>query len=187
MIPGFSNRFRKQLGHWTLHGVFNALPSLIIALGFLNLWNSPAAVAAMFAAITIYILIFAIATSLPGPLAEESHVLSRAIRLGAKIRTWIACLSLPLLPIGMTGLIFTPDFWCGLLAVSLLNWVARFPGMGAVELAVEDNGGGRGFLPVFATTMLEGFIISFLIVMISFFAVIVLQSRDRKRLIKAHR
>jgi hypothetical protein len=39
-----------------------------------------------------------------------------------------------------------------------------------------------GFLPVFTTTMLEGFIISFLLLMISFFALIVLQMRDRKKL-----
>jgi hypothetical protein len=37
------------------------------------------------------------------------------------------------------------------------------------------------FLPVYATTMLEGFILSFLLLMISFFALIFLQMRDRKK------
>jgi hypothetical protein len=51
-----------------------------------------------------------------------------------------------------------------------------------------DGGAAKTrFFPVFSTTMIEGFIISFLLVMISFFCVISLQSRERKRLIQLER
>ena len=45
----------------------------------------------------------------------------------------------------------------------------------------DPQNGDFVFLPVFATTMLEGFILSFLLLMISFFAVLFLQMRDRRR------
>jgi hypothetical protein len=45
----------------------------------------------------------------------------------------------------------------------------------------NSNAADTTFLPVYATTMLEGFILSFLLLMISFFALIFLQMRDRKK------
>jgi hypothetical protein len=38
-----------------------------------------------------------------------------------------------------------------------------------------------GFVQIYATTMLEGLILSFLLLMISFFALIILQARDRRK------
>jgi hypothetical protein len=45
----------------------------------------------------------------------------------------------------------------------------------------NSNAADTTFLPVFATTILEGFILSFLLLMIAFFALIFLQMRDRKK------
>lgn len=184
MNSSFSARFPRQFGHWALHGSLNATPSFIIAMVLMELRKNPAAIAAMLLAIGFFIVAFAVITSLPGPLAEKTHVLSRSIRLGAKIRTWIACISIPMAFLPPLA-IFLPDTWCGLLAISAQNAICRLPGMESYAFSVDGGAATMGFLPVFTTTLLEGFIISFLLVMISFFCVIFLQSRDRKRMLRA--
>jgi hypothetical protein len=183
MDSTFLSRFPKQLGHWTIHGICNSLPSFIIALVFLHLWKSPQAVAAMLLAIAIFVVVFAVVTSLPWPFSDRSHVLGRAVRLGAKIRSWIAVISLPL---ALTpALALTPDFWCGFAAAAVQNEIFRALHVGGRSTNLIDSFGNASFLPVFTTTMLEGFIISFMLLMISFFCVMFLQSRERKKLFKA--
>lgn len=183
MNAAFFAKFPKQLGHWSIHGLCNALPSLVIALGFLKLWKSPQAVAAMLLGIVVFILIFSILTSLSWPLSDSSHVLGRAVRLGAKIRSWIAVISLPLTL--TPALALTPDFWCGFLAAAAQNEIFRALHLGGATTSMMDSFGNASFLPVFATTMLEGFIISFLLLMIAFFCVIFLQARERRRMLRA--
>ena len=172
--------FRHQLRHWTFHCLLNALPSFIIAAAWLKL-RSPVAVAAMLAAIGTFILLYATLTSLDGPLSDRNHVFSRALKLGAKIRAWISGLSLLLVPTEKL-MMLTPDFWCGFLSVGLLNQAGQFfnPGSNFFHL-VSGTTTDKGFLPIYATTLLEGFILSFILLMISFFAVIFLQSRDRRK------
>jgi hypothetical protein len=173
--------FPRQLGYWTLHCLLNAAPSLGIALGWLGLWKHPAAVAAMFAAIATFILLYSALTSLRGPFTDPTHILSRALKLGAKIRAWISGISVLVLPTGIF-MMLTPDYWCGLISISLVNGAARY--LGASGPAFQPDTGGSsttGFLPVFATTLLEGFILSFLLLMIAFFSLIFLQMRDRKK------
>lgn len=173
--------FPRQLRYWTLHCLLNAAPSLGIALGWLGLWKHPAAVAAMFTAIGTFILLYAFLTSLRGPFSDPGHILSRALRLGTKIRAWISGLSCLALPTGV-GMLFTPDYWCGLISISLVNGTARF--LGSTRPWFQPDTDGRNtttFSPVFATTLLEGFILSFLLLMIAFFALIFLQMRDRKK------
>ena len=179
MNDTFLSRFPKQLGHWAIHGLLNSFPSLIIALVGLSLWRSPQAVAAMLLAILIYIVAFATITSMRGPFSDESHTLGKAVRLGATIRSWIGGISIPL---ALTPAAFiTPDFWCGFIAVAIYNQVDRVL-RGAPYPRGISNIVQRGeFLPVFTTTMLEGFIISFLLLMISFFCLIFLQARERRR------
>ncbi len=184
MTSTFLTRFPNQLGHWTIHGICNALPSFIIALVFLKLWKSPQAVAAMVLAVTIFIVAFAVAISLPWTLSDSNHVLGRSIRLGAKIRSWIAGLSLPCV-LAPQMVVFMPDTWCGLLAVWLQYQADRYFRMGMSFNPTGGDGASARFLPTFTTTMLEGFIISFMLLTISFFCVIFLQSRERKRLFKA--
>lgn len=176
----FSTAFPRQLRYWTLHCLLNALPSLGIALFWLELWKHPSAVVAMFAAIATFIVLYAALTSLPGPLADRDHLLSRALRLGAKIRAWLSVMSLALLPTGVL-MLFTPDYWAGLMAITLLNAAANFLGSTEPFFDGDTASNTAGFFPVYATTLLEGFILSFLLLMISFFALIVLQARDRRK------
>lgn len=173
--------FCRQLRYWTFHCLMNALPSFIIAAVWLKL-RGPLAVSAMLAAIGTFILLYAALTSLKGPLADPNHVFSRALKLGAKIRAWISGLSLLVLPFENL-IIFTPDFWCGFLSFGLLNRAAELfqPGTNSFNF-FNGNAAAKGFLPIYTTTLLEGFILSFILLMISFFAVIFLQSRDRRKL-----
>ena len=172
--------FRRQLRHWTFHCLLNALPSFIIAAAWLKL-RSPVAVAAMLAAIGTFILLYATLTSLDGPLSAPSHVFSRALKLGAKIRAWISGLSLLVLP-SEKLMLFIPDFWCGFLSVGLLARAAELLHSGTNAFNFfNGNAADKSFLPIYATTVLEGFILSFILLMISLFAVIFLQSRDRRK------
>ena len=172
--------FPRQLRYWTLHCLLNALPSLGIALGWLGLWKSPLAVVAMFTAIATFIVLYASLTSLSGPLTDPDHILARSLKLGARIRAWISGISLLVVPTGIFMLL-TPDYWCGLLSITLLNGAARFLGATGPFFSPAPDEATAAFLPVFATTLLEGFILSFLLLMIAFFALILLQSRDRKK------
>jgi hypothetical protein len=80
------------------------------------------------------------------------------------------------------GIFFAPDFWCGWLAVNLLNRAASFAGANNSGLFQPEPAHDiEGFLRIYTTTMTEGFILSFLLLMISFFAVMFLQARDRRK------
>ena len=184
----FLTRFSKQLGHWTIHGICNALPSFIIAGSFLNLWKNPEALLAMLLAICVFIVGFAVITSLSTPFGDRSHLLGRAVRLGAAIRSWIAGLSLLLLVGGPSapkpGFMFVPDIWCGFLAVLLQNKLCEVFHLRGSSFSIDGGGADMHYFAVFTTTMLEGFIISFLLLMISFFCVIFLQAKARRRMLK---
>ncbi|MES2658104.1 MAG: hypothetical protein V4689_05770 [Verrucomicrobiota bacterium] len=135
----------------------------------------------MLCAIVTFILLYAALTSLNGTLTDKSHVLSRALQLGTRIRAVISGISLFTLPTGI-GMMISPDFWCGALAIHLLNLAAKALGgrWDFFQPYRSSEMPGDLFLPVFATTLLEGFILSFLLLMISFFAVMFLQARDRR-------
>jgi hypothetical protein len=45
---------------------------------------------------------------------------------------------------------------------------------------MDGNSTTQGFFPVYATTLLEGFILSFILLMISFFALILIQIKNRR-------
>lgn len=177
----FLTVFPRQLRNWAIHCALNSSPSFCIALVALNLWKSPLAIAAMLCAIATFILLYATLTSLSEPLVNENQVLSRSLKLGAKIRAWISGISVLLL-LTVKGVLITPDLWCGILAINILNRIASFFGAANPYLfrprPVNDM---AGFSRIFATTMTEGLILSFLLLMISFFVVIFLQARDRKR------
>ena len=177
----FLAAFPRQLRCWTIHCTLNSLPSFCIALGMLGLWKNPLSVLAMLCAIATFILLYAVFTSLVEPLANEKHVISRSLKLGTKIRAWISGLSL--LVVFTPAASITPDFWCGLMAVMFTNSLARWAGAAGNFFNIE--GGNATFLPIYVTTMIEGFILSFLLFMISFFAVLFVQAKDRKRIFTA--
>jgi hypothetical protein len=178
--PTFSQAFPRQLRFWLLHCLLNAAPSLGIALGWMTLWRSPQAVAAMFSAIGTFVLLYATLTALPGPLSRPDHLLSRSLRLGAKVRGWISGISILLLPLPVL-LIFLPDYWCGWAAIMLVNLPSRATGAPPV-FSTEGGADSAEFLPVYLTTLIEGFLLSFVLLMFCFFALLVVQARERKNL-----
>lgn len=183
MTTTFLSRFPKQLGHWIIHGFCNALPSFIIAVAFLKL-HDRTSISAMLAAVGLFVVAFATVTSWPGVLSEPGHLLPRSIRLGARVRSWIAGLSLLLLPFGNNAFSMMPDFWCGFAAALIQDSVARRMGMpnGFLDRRSDDS---MTFLPVFTVTLLEGLIISILLLMISFFCLIILQARERRSFLRS--
>lgn len=173
--------FFRQLRFWSIHSMVNALPSLAIALFWLGLWKSGQAVAAMFAAIFSFILIYSLLSTFLRPLSDERHLLHHAMRLGTKIRVWISVVSLVLVPMGYL-VMFTPDYWCGWLSVNALNIVSRRLGSGDDFFnAGLGQGTTTDFGKVYVTTMLEGFILSGFLFLVCFFALVGLQIVVRNR------
>ncbi|RYD22826.1 MAG: hypothetical protein EOP87_26785 [Verrucomicrobiaceae bacterium] len=176
MSPAFLTTFPRQLRYWTFHCCLNALPSFGLALVFLKLWNSPLGIMAMLAAIGTFILLYASITSL-GPFGDDEHTLSRALHMGARIRGWMSAASLAIMPLG--GMVFVPDFWCGFISAQIISSTLELPGTsGDFELLTEGKG---GFLSIYLTTLLEGFMLSGILLFISFIAVMILQARGRRR------
>ena len=173
----FRTVFPRQLRYWTFHCTLNALPSFCIALVALQFWKNPQAIAAMVSAVGTFILIYAACTSLNGPLADETHVLSRSLKLGARLRAWISGFSM--LVVFTPAMSITPDFWCGYFAVILANVLSK--AAGASGSLFDMNGGNAEFFAVYTITMLEGIILTFILLMRSFVAVVFLQARDRKQ------
>ncbi len=178
----FRAAFPRKLRYWSLHCLINALPSLIIAAVWLELHEKPAAMAAMFAGIGSFILIYSTVTSAWRPLSEGTHVLSRSLKVGAKIRLWISLGSLPLLAQEST-IAFAPDTWCGVGAAFAVGWLFNTSGARGMTL----GGSEPSISGIYAITMVEGFILSFLLLMISFFSLVFLQARDRKKAFAAAR
>ena len=144
------------------------------------MYQQPACLAAMILAISCFILAYATITSLPGSMNEKDSLASRAIRLGAKIRSWIAGLSIPFVCIGEGFLFFVPDFWCGWFSMASVNWIASQFGYGN---SVMNDGSSSKPVAVFSTTLLEGTMISIILLMIAFFALIIFQAKARRKMV----
>ncbi|RYD33824.1 MAG: hypothetical protein EOP87_10315 [Verrucomicrobiaceae bacterium] len=93
----------RQLRFWALHCTLNALPSLAIALGWLGLWRSNTAILAMVTAIATFVVLYTVVTSVIRPFSDVSGTLSRALRMGTKIRSWISVVSLVLSSLRISG------------------------------------------------------------------------------------
>ncbi len=164
--------FLRQLRYWTFHCTLNALPSFCIAMIYLGFWDKPAAVMAMLLAITTFIFLYATLTSINGPLADQNHILARSLRLGTKIRAWVAGLSVCAIPT-LAGVLFTPDYWCGVAATIVFRWM-------------NDSTNNSDFIvsgrlaDVYLTTLIEGFFLSILLFIISFIVVIFLHTRAHR-------
>ena len=143
----------------------------------------------MVTAVGTFAIVYAIVTSLPGPLSESRHIFARSLHLGTRIRGLISLLSLIIFAgvwiLGSKGpvkvaAILMPDVWCGLASGWLLNQGARVLGHGN-DIFIASDAEMNGFAVVYAMTVLEGLILSGILLMISFFTAIFLQSRDRPR------
>jgi hypothetical protein len=171
-------RLPRQARYWTLHCCINALPSFIVAAFYLQMITEPLSVLAMLLAIATFIGAYTVVTSVEGWFSDPESVLSRALKVGVRIRLIISLVSLPLLLPTALALI-VPDVWAGLLAAAIVNWFASFLGAGGAWIGPTESQAPA--LAVYATTMLEGLIISFMLLMLSFFSLLVLQAKDRRK------
>ncbi len=133
---------------------------------------------AMLAAVCSFIIGYSVLTSWVPVLREGRNLFTRALKVGLVIRTIISVITIFAVPLGPL-LLFTPDIWSGMAA----NWAVSEV-LGTSPLA-ERVGGSTpssqaGFLEIYATTILEGLILSFMLFILSFIAIIILQMRDRR-------
>jgi hypothetical protein len=184
-LPTFRKCFPGKLRFWAIHCTINALPSYLIAVVWLELWPVAQAHWAMLAAVLTFVFGYSVLTSWVPVLREGRNLFTRALKVGLVIRTILSLLTVFVVPLGIF-LLFTPDYWCGQVAV---NVVARCYDLLGLESTLGSRVGGgsvdvtlldTGFMEVYLTTVLEGLILSFMLFILSFMAIIILQMRDRK-------
>ena len=66
------------------------------------------------------------------------------------------------------------------MAAGVVNWFGQT--MGLPGAMIDASGADPAMIAVYAITMLEGLIISFMLIMLSFFSLLVLQTKERKRM-----
>ncbi len=168
--------FPGKLRFWALHCIINALPSYLIAVVWLKLWPVKHAHWAMLAAVCTFILGYAVLTSWVPVLREGRNLFTRALKVGLVIRTIISFLTVFSVPLGFP-LLFAPDTWSGL-AASLV--VSKALGTQPLSQLMDGSVSNVSFLEIYAVTIVEGLILSFLLFILSFIAIIILQMRDRR-------
>lgn len=184
-MPTFSKCFPGKLRFWAIHCTINALPSYLIAVVWLELWPVAHAHWAMLAAVCTFIIGYAVLTSWLPVLREGRNLFTRALKVGLVIRTVISCLTVCVVPLGIL-LLFTPDYWCGQFAVVIVDWCYDLAGLEATlgsrfnDGYVDGSSLYTGFMEIYLTTLVEGLILSFLLFILSFIAIIILQMRDRR-------
>ena len=169
-------RFFHQLGFWTIHGTLLALPSFLIAGVWLDLFNSPAGIAAMLAGALPFLFGFTALTTFAKPFRDPQHLLPRALRLALFLRIGcvllFASLSLKA-PIFLSAI---PDLWAGVGAAITIGWINEQFGYGTLLDFVSIPP-----LLVFFCTVLEGILLSFFISLLTFFCLLFLNRKDAKK------
>jgi len=181
-MPTFRKCFPGKLRFWAIHCTINALPSYLIAVVWLELWPVAHAHWAMLTAVLTFVFGYAVLTSWVPVLREGRNLFTRALKVGLVIRTVISCLTVFVVPLGIF-LLFTPDYWCGQVAVNVVAWWYDLLGLESTLGSRLDSVGksiDTGFMEIYLTTVLEGLILSFMLFILSFIAIIILQMRDRK-------
>ncbi|MGJ8641935.1 MAG: hypothetical protein ACSHX9_00890 [Luteolibacter sp.] len=180
--------FPDKLRFWFFHCIINALPSYLIAVIWLRLWIHPIAHVAMGCAVLTFVLGYSVLTSLPGPLTERNSLFARAMRVGLRIRMIISILTVCVVPTGVF-ILFTPDYWCGQLAVNLVSEFYHLIGVEPTLMHMVDYDWSFAatFMEIYLSTLLEGLILSFMLFIFSVIAIIILQMRDRKKMFREGR
>ena len=172
------SRLRSQARYWGLHCSVNALPSFIVATCYLQMATKPLAILAMLLAILTFVVAYTVITSIDGLFTDPESLLSRALKIGVKFRLVVSLVSLPFL-LPTAAALFVPDVWAGMLAVGLVNGAGQLLGGGGAMVGPTE--GSPPMLAVYATTIIEGLILSLSLLMISFFTLLVLQMKNRKK------
>lgn len=182
----FKCRLPGKLNFWFWHCLFNALPSYVIAVKWLKLWDKPYAQLGMFCAVGVFILGYASVTSFFRFLSDEKTIFARSLRVGLWMRLVVSGLTL-ILATDKEQMFFSPDVWCGFLASGITSYVFRYVGVeegypGGFHFGEGGAASDSFFLfgNVFITTVLQGLLLSFGLFLMSFLALLFLQILDRK-------
>ncbi len=174
--------FFGKLRFWAIHCLINALPSYLIAVVWMELWGSSNAQFAMLAAVLTFIFGYSVLTSALPIFREDGSLFSRALHVGLIVRMVISVITVIAVPLGPL-LMFTPDLWCGQFANNVVAWVLRVDGLMARTEGLRGEVLGKvGFFEIYLTTVLEGLILSFMLFIFSFIAIIFLQRKSVKNL-----
>lgn len=165
-----ASKLPRAMALWAGLVAINALPSFIIAMHVEFGPHVPMILAGVLTLWVIYVL----AACVDGVM-EEGGVGARAMRLAVKIRTGIALVSL-LLALSEESMRFSPDFYSGFAAGWLL---LLFDHVMKTNLINLD--GGFGPQTAYALTVTEGLLVSFLMLMLAFFILLILQKREARK------
>ncbi len=142
----------RQLLHWGGHTTVCATPSFVLAImaGF----RAPAHIAAMLLGIATMILLYALISSLPSFCGCPEGSLSKAARYGARTRSAMCVLELPLMFVVAPGawIIMMPDLLAGMAALHVV-------GLGTA-LDVSGSSSPASFAQIYAATVIEACLVS---------------------------
>jgi len=170
-----------QLKFWSVHVVLTAAPSFGLAL--MN-FNSIAAITAMLAGITTFVIGYTLLCSLTAyQKMSTASVLGRAVKIGAKIRLIISLATAPLLLsvyLQVPLLFFAPDYWAGLAAIGIVQTISAAVSQAPVDLM----GGSPHFVLTYCVVIVEGLILSFTLVLLVFFTLLFLNRKVGRSIAK---
>ena len=189
-VQSWWKRFRENLGFWTLQCVISALPGFCIAMGFLKLsWKSGAPLGMMAAFLTIVILVNSFA-SLSETLTSWKSLPSRGLRVALHIRGVSSFASLMVIGALLVTsgsyenpvIILMPDIWTGLTSTILVSLLSMPFGLENPLAELTEAGTNLGFLTVYLIAIIDALILCFLMFILSFVSMLVIQIRDRRRM-----
>lgn len=173
--------FPKKLRYWSIHAIFCATPSFIMAvqLGYFRM----ASIAGMLAAIASFILLYTFITSsnLYDRVIEGRSSLRTIVHRAAVLRSVVSAVGILGFANQFTFFLFYPDFIAGIYSIGLSELIfrrvlgIRLPSIGSPNSSDFEffMGNQAAFIPTYITTIFEGVIISVtLLLLILLFVVI---------------
>ena len=181
-----TKRYRRELSFWSLHCGITALPSFLIAGLFLEYFDSATQTLAMLPSIVLFICSYAALTTFAPSFQNPRHLLSRALKGALRIRIGVFILALALIPFGEHAwpvIFLLPDLWAGFGGASALAWLNT-----QLNLSQTTNPASYGPALIFLWTLLQGLILTFLLSLMTFGDLLILNlsQRNRWRGSKAH-
>lgn len=189
-MKAWFERLRRSLGFWSLHCVVSALPGFCIAMWLVGFSKNPVAPPAMLSALFTMILLLTSIMSIWPTLTDWRTLPTRGLRVGLQLRFICSVASLIVLGVvlaseggdGHAILILIPDLWTGLGAVLSISLLSEPFGFGNSASEIMDGSSDIGFLMIYLIALIDGLILCFLIFIVSFVSMLVLQIWDRRRL-----
>jgi len=166
--------FTSELRYWSKHAAFCSSPSFILAIAYGD-FNSVSGVTGMLLGIATMIVAFAVISSTSLFTSQNPQgIFRRSVRMGASIRSVISAIGLIGAVYQPLVLLALPDIWSGLLAIFAIKFI--FQGITGPDFWV---GTPDGLIPTYATTILEGLIISVTLLFIALIVSGILQLRAK--------